>query len=191
MDLVDEFGKGDCGKNEARKTSASRKGLTGVDYQSFDYVSHAVSNFISNFAKNVSNYLNPDAKKAFDQLRQAFTKAPILQFFNPEQYIWVQTDASGHAIGGVLSQLTNNSGQWYLVAYFLRKMILAKTRYKTHKSEFLAIVETFKTWQHDLKSCKHEFLVLTNYNNFCCFMDTKSLSFCQVRWAQKLSKYHF
>ena len=22
-------------------------------------------------------------------------------------------------------------------------------------------------------------------------MDTKSLSFCQVRWAQKLSRYHF
>ena len=99
MNLVDEFGGGDRGENKAR-TPASTKGPTGADYLSSDHVSHAVS-----------NYLTPDAKKAFDQLRQAFTKAPILQHFDPEQYIRVETDASGHAIGGVLSQLTNDLGQ--------------------------------------------------------------------------------
>ena len=34
-------------------------------------------------------------------------------------------------------------------------------------------------------------LVLTDHNNLCCFMDTKSLSSRQVRWAQELSRYHF
>ena len=34
-------------------------------------------------------------------------------------------------------------------------------------------------------------LVLTDYNNLCRFMDTKSLSSRQVRWAQELSRYHF
>ena len=34
-------------------------------------------------------------------------------------------------------------------------------------------------------------LVLTNQNNFCRFMKTKSLSSCQVRWAQELLQYHF
>ena len=99
MNLVDEFGGGDCGENEA-KTSASTKGPTGADYPSSDQVSHAVS-----------NYLTPDAKKAFDQLRQAFTEAPIFQHFNPKRYIRVETDVSGYAIGGVLSQLTNNLGE--------------------------------------------------------------------------------
>ena len=115
MNLVDEFGRGDRSENEAR-TSTSTTGPTRADYPSSDHVSHAVS-----------NYLTPDAKKAFDQLRQAFTEAPILQHFDPEQCIWVETDASGHAIGGVLSQLTNDLGRWYPVAYFLRKMIPAKT----------------------------------------------------------------
>ena len=111
MDLVDEFDEGDRGKNEAKKTSASTKKPTGADYQSSNHVSYTVSNFVSNSAKNVSNYLTPNAKKAFDQLRQAFTKAPILQYFNSEQYIQVETDASGYAISGVLSQLTNDLGQ--------------------------------------------------------------------------------
>ena len=145
MNLVDKFGRGDCGENKARRASASIKGPTGADYSSFNHVSHVVSNIGSNSTKNVSNYLTPDAKKAFDQLRQAFTEAPIFQHFDPKQYIRVETDASGYATSGMLSQLTNNSGQWHPMAYFLCKMILAKTWYKTHDGELLAIVEAFKT----------------------------------------------
>ena len=70
-------------------------------------------------------------------------------------------------------------------------MIPAKTRYKTHDGELLAIIEAFKTWRHYLKDCKYEVLVLTDHNNLQRVIDTKSLSFCQVRWAQKLFCYHF
>ena len=70
-------------------------------------------------------------------------------------------------------------------------MIPAETQYKTHNSELLAIVEAFKTWRYYLEGCKHKIFIFTDYNNFCRFMDTKSLSFRQVRWAQKLSRYHF
>ena len=33
--------------------------------------------------------------------------------------------------------------------------------------------------------------MLTDHNNLRRFMDIKSLSSRQVRWAQKLSRYHF
>ena len=91
----------------------------------------------------------------------------------------------------VLSQLTNDSGRWHPVTYFLHKMIPAKTQYKTHDGELLAIVEAFKTWRHYLEGCKHKVFVLTDHNNLRQFMDTKNLSSCQVRWAQELSHYHF
>ena len=70
-------------------------------------------------------------------------------------------------------------------------MIPIETRYEIHESELLAIVEAFKTWRHYLEDCKHEVLVLTDHNNLRRFMDTKSLSSRQVRWAQELSQYHF
>ncbi len=82
-------------------------------------------------------------------------------------------------------------GQWYLVAFFFQKMIPAETRYKTHDQELLAIVEALKTWCNYLKGCKYKVLILTDYNNLRQFMDTKSLSSCQVRWTQELSQYHF
>ena len=143
-------------------------------------------------SNGATGYLTPSAKRAFTQLRQAFIKTPILQHFDPECHIRIETDASGYTIGRVLSQLTlDNLGQWHPVAYYSRKMIPAETRYETHDGELLAIVEAFKTWRHYLEGCKHEVLVLTNHNNLRRFMDTKSLSSKQVRWTQELSRYHF
>ena len=51
-------------------------------------------------------FLTSGAKETFNQLKQAFTKALILQHFNPKYYIRIETNASNYAIGGVLSQLT-------------------------------------------------------------------------------------
>ena len=75
--------------------------------------------------------------------------------------------------------------------FFSRKMILAETRYKTYNDELLAIIEAFKTWYHYLKSYNHKVIIFTDYNNFYHFMNMKSLSFWQVRWAQELFWYHF
>ena len=70
-------------------------------------------------------------------------------------------------------------------------MIPAEIQYETHNGKLLAIIEAFKIWRYYLEGCKHEVLILTDHNNLCCFMDTKSLSSKQVRWIQELSRYHF
>ena len=55
-------------------------------------------------------------------------------------------------------------------------MILLEIQYKIYDGELLAIIEAFKTWRHYLEGCKYEVLVFMNYNNFCYFIDTKSLN---------------
>ena len=137
------------------------------------------------------SFPTPNTRQAFTQLRQAFTKAPILQHFDPWRHIRIETNASGYAIGGILTQMTSEKGQWHPVANYSQKMIPAETRYETHNAEVLAIVEAFKNWCHYLKSCQYKVLVLIDHNNLCQFINRKSLSFCQVRWAQKPSRYHF
>lgn len=137
-------------------------------------------------SKNLT-FLTANARQAFTQFRQAFIEASILSHFDLECHIQIKTDAFGYAIGGVLSQLTSNSGQWNLLAYFPQKMISAKTWYEIHDRELLAIIKVFKTWQHYLEGYKDKVLILTNHNNLQKFMDTKSLNSYQVCWAQKLS----
>ena len=85
-------------------------------------------------------FLTSDTKKAFNYLQLVFIKAPILQYFDLESHIQIKINASGYAIGRVLSQLNLNSNaspnnsnsnksdfdQWHPVAYFSKKMILAE-----------------------------------------------------------------
>ena len=146
----------------------------------------------SKFKKTELDFLISGARKAFTKLRQAFIKALILHHFDPECHIWVETDAFGYAIGGVLSQLISDDlGRWHPIAFFSRKMIPAETTYENYNGELLAIIEAFKTWKHYLEGSQHEVIILTDHNNLRRFMETKSLSSKQVRWAQELSCYHF
>ena len=46
-----------------------------------------------------------EAQAAFDELRTAFTTAPILQHFNPDLPTILEADASDFALGAVVSQV--------------------------------------------------------------------------------------
>ena len=175
----DEIRRG--GSNNIKSTITYKKSIRA------DYLSFKGTVGVKDFG-----YLTLDAKKTFNHLRHAFIQMFILEHFNLERHIWVEIDMSDHAISGVLSQLTlDNLGQWHSMTYYSQKITIAKTWYKTHDGEFLAIIEAFKIWWHYLKDCKHKVLVLINHNNLYHFIATKSLSFCQVRWAQEFFRYHF
>ena len=52
------------------------------------------------------SFLTPEARTAFNRLRLAFTKAPILWHLDLDCHIWSKTDALDYVIADVLSQLT-------------------------------------------------------------------------------------
>ena len=57
-------------------------------------------------AKNLgksSTFFTADARRAFTKLRQAFIKPPILNHFDPEHHIRIETDVLGYAISKILS----------------------------------------------------------------------------------------
>lgn len=51
-----------------------------------------------------SGYFTLEPKLMFTKLRQAFLKAPIFHYFDPEYHIQI-ADISGYPTSGVLSQL--------------------------------------------------------------------------------------
>jgi len=57
----------------------------------------------------------------------------------------VETDASGHAIGGVLSQ--EQERKWKPIAFLSRTMQPAEQNYKIYDKELLVIVEAFAKWR--------------------------------------------
>ena len=68
-----------------------------------DCEDETVRRSLSKNLNGATGYLTPDARQAFTQLKQTFTKAPILQHFDSECHIRIETDMSDYTIGRVLS----------------------------------------------------------------------------------------
>jgi hypothetical protein len=138
--------------------------------------------------------LDAEAVKSFKILKQKFAEGPVLAHFDPATPCRVETDASGFAISGILSQPRPGLGgkeQWHPVAYYSRKMSPAERNYDTHDGELLAVVEAFKHWRHYLEGAAFDVLLLTDHHNLEGFMTTKALSRRQARWAEWLASFHF
>jgi hypothetical protein len=135
------------------------------------------------------------AGKSFEDLKEAFTTAPVLVHFDPSKKIRVETDASKFAIAGTISQQVDTSDgpkkHWHPVAFWSRKLSGAERNYSTHDGELLAIVEAFKHWRHYLEGSRFTIEVVTDHNNLRYFMETKYLESRQARWAMYLATYDF
>jgi hypothetical protein len=131
------------------------------------------------------------AKSAFQTLKQAFTSAPMLLHYDPAKPTQLETDASGFALAGVITQQQEAGGLWHPVAFWSRKMLPAEMNYETHDQELLAIVEIFRIWRHYLLGVHVTVIVLTDHNNLKYFMTTKALNPRQARWAETLAQFDF
>src|SRR5258705_6935926 len=81
----------------------------------------------------------------FQTLTNAFSTAPVLCHWAPDLRMMVETDASDHAIAGILS-VTTKDNEIRLVAFFSHSFQEPEKNYDTHNKELLAIFEVFKNW---------------------------------------------
>ena len=121
---------------------------------------HGLASFYRKFIKYFSGIFAPmmdtvkkrhksfkwteEAEKSFNILKEKITKRPILVLSNFGKTFQVRCDASGVAIGAVLSQDNR------LVANFSEKLNDTKRKYSTYDKEFYAIIQTLKKWRHYL-----------------------------------------
>ena len=92
------------------------------------------ANFYQCFIQNFSHTAKPlnelkgkkdwkwedEHQKAFDELKEKITSQPVLSLLRREGKFRVETDASGHVIGGVLFQEQNR--KWKPIAFLSRTM---------------------------------------------------------------------
>jgi hypothetical protein len=86
----------------------------------------ALATLLSALTKKDTPFLwTAQTEAAFQALKQAFTTAPILQHFDPEKPIIVETDDSDYVSAGILSQ-QDDTGKLHPVAFYSRKHTLAE-----------------------------------------------------------------
>jgi len=130
------------------------------------------------------------ARQAFQQLKTAFTTAPVLAHFQPGKPSTIETDASDFAVAAVISQ-PDDDGTLHPIAYHSRKLTAAELNYEIYDKEMLAIVTALKEWRAYLEGAAHPITVFTDHRNLEYFTTTRVLNRRQARWSELLANYDF
>jgi len=78
-------------------------------------------------------------EKAFRELKERFTKVPVLAAPDLDKKMRMEVDASDYATGGVLS-IECEDGLWRLVAFLSKSLNEMERNYEIHDKKMLAII---------------------------------------------------
>ena len=93
-------------RNRDALASTDSSGSVDRDIKNLSFVVKSAKSKKLIFTKANSSgtdFLTIGAKEAFIHLRKVFTKTSILRLFDPKHHIWIESNASEYAIGGVFS----------------------------------------------------------------------------------------
>ena len=102
------IGVGSNSRARCEEGELDRSGMDNIEVDSGEVGDNEIGKKgrnLSTLKKTESSFLTYKARIAFTKLKQAFIKALILHYFDPERHIRVEMDKLSYAIDGVLSQL--------------------------------------------------------------------------------------
>ncbi|KAF8760384.1 hypothetical protein RHS01_01345, partial [Rhizoctonia solani] len=129
-------------------------------------------------------------EQAFQELKALVTKAPVLIHSNPNLPYYLETDASGVAMGAILSQ-QGEDNCLHPVAYMSKSFSGAEANYDTHNKELLAIIKALEEWRIFLEATDKPIQVFTDHRNLEYWMQARTFNWRHARWRIFLSNFNF
>jgi len=131
------------------------------DVQKFLGLANYYRRFIEGFAtvaRPLHDLVKKDKKwdwterqeKVFKELKEQFTKEPVLAAPDIDKKMRMEVDASDYATGGVLS-MECEDGLWRPVAFLSKSLNETERNYEIHDKEMLAIIRGLEAWRHLLE----------------------------------------
>jgi hypothetical protein len=168
--------------------------------QSFLGFANFYRRFILNFskiAKPLTNLTrkgipfswNSEANIAFKKLQQSFVTNNILRHPDISKPFFVETDASGHALGIIISQEFDDI--LHPIGFWSRQMSPPEKNYPVYDQELLAILEAFTHFRSLLLGAQHQITVYTDHRNLTFFSTSRQLSRRHARWANFFADFDF
>lgn len=128
-----------------------------------------------------------DHQKAFEELKGAVSKYPVLRLVDFSKEFVVQADASGVGIGAVLMQAWDE--ELRPVAYASRKLNNAERNYSTIEKECLAIVWCVKKFYRYLYG--RHFTIETDHQPLRYLQRSDHANGRLMRWSMYLQQFNF
>ena len=132
--------------------------------------------------KNVPFVWTPECQQAFEELRLALTTTLVLAMPTDEDTYILDSDASYHAIGAVLSQVQARKDR--VIAYASRTYSKAEVNYCATRQELLAVVHFVKHFKQYLLG--REFVIRTDHAALTWLQRTLDIIGQQARWQKRM-----
>jgi hypothetical protein len=124
---------------------------------------------------------------------------PILRQPNFSKRFFVQTDASNHGMGAILSQKGEELAdlnketmpKLHPIAFYLATFTPTQQKYNIYEKELSAVIKSLEHWRPYLAWGKHQFIVLTDHANLTFWKHPQKLNDRTTRWHAKLQDYNF
>ena len=129
--------------------------------------------------KEVKFLWNEECQQSLDTLKEKMVTAPILVFPDWNKPIHVHVDASGIALGIVLTH-PGEGGIDHPIAYSSRKLSTAEKNYTTTEREGLAMVYALQKFRHYLLGAS--FKMFTNHSALKYLVNKPVLGGRICRW---------
>ena len=132
---------------------------------------------------------SPECEEAFQTLKQRLMTAPIMGYPREEGQYILDTDASGFAIGAVLSQLqtdSNGATSERVISYASRVLKPQETRYCARRRELLAIVDFVKHFRAYLYG--RTVIIRTDHASLKYIRTLKDVNDQFARWIERLEE---
>jgi len=147
-----------------------------------NYYRRFIEGFAS-IARLLHNIVKKDKKwdwtkkqeKVFRELKEWFTKEPVLAVLDIDKKMRMEVNALDYATGGVLS-MEYKDGLWRLVAFLSKSLNETKRNYEIHDKEMLAIIRKLESWRHLLEGAQFKFEIWKNHKNLEYFMKAQKLN---------------
>ncbi|KAF8748806.1 hypothetical protein RHS01_10558 [Rhizoctonia solani] len=171
------------------------------EVQSFLGFANFLRWFVANFshmARPLHNLVKKDTpgkwgtieQEAFQGLKNTVTNAPVLCHANPTRPYFLETDASGAALGSILSQ-RQEDGRLHPLGFLSKSFKGAEQNYDTHNKELLAIIRSFEYWRIFLEGTAHPITVFMDHQNLEYWKESRTFNHCQAQWHLLLAGYNF
>ncbi|QRV79674.1 Retrotransposable element Tf2 protein [Ceratobasidium sp. AG-Ba] len=131
-----------------------------------------------------------ECQQAFEEIKKRVSQDPVLIHPDPDKPFILETDASGIAIGAILSQ-RGEDGYLHPVAYLSKSYNDAQRNYDTANKELLAIVESLKHWCIYLEGTILPVTVFTDHQNLERWKNAETFNRRHARWHMELASFNF
>jgi hypothetical protein len=150
----------------------------------YAHISHPLQHLTE---KNAPFHWDSAAETSYQTLKLALVTPPVLAFPTEDGIFILDTDASGKAIGAVLSQNQGNGEK--VIAYFSCSLDRSQRQYCVTRRELLAVVKALEHFHPYLYG--REFVLRTDHSSLRWLVSFKFPEGQLARWLQKIQQYDF